>query len=270
VESAGLRPQDVTRETFPLPTFGCVLAGLAAELLDGRGFALVQELPLDGLTEPQCDTVALGIGCHVGVVAPQGPDGVPLVHVRDVGVDPSSPTRRSYQHSGRLGYHADPHGVVALLCVRPAKSGGLSSIVSAVAVHNEIVRTRPAVADVLYQPWWRDARTGDGPESFYRQPVYSVDERGGLVANYGPDYMLSAQRGAHVPPLSEQQVAAMAAVDGLNDDPRLVLTMDLQPGDMQFLANHAVMHSRTDYEDHPEPERRRDLIRLWLDRHEGM
>ncbi|GAA2711440.1 TauD/TfdA family dioxygenase [Micromonospora olivasterospora] len=44
-----------------------------------------------------------------------------------------------------------------------------------------------------------------------------------------------------------------------------MLGMDLRAGDMQLLNNHVVVHVRTAYSDHPEPERRRDLIRLWLD-----
>jgi alpha-ketoglutarate-dependent taurine dioxygenase len=43
-----------------------------------------------------------------------------------------------------------------------------------------------------------------------------------------------------------------------------MLAMDLRAGDMQFVNNHVTLHSRTQYADHPEPARRRDLIRLWL------
>lgn len=234
------------------------------ELIDGRGFALVQGVPVSGLSEQQSEILSLGIGQQVGTVVPQGADGAPLRHVRDQGADPASPASRSYQHPGRLGYHSDPARLVALLCLRPAKSGGLSSIVSAVAVHNEIVRSRPDLAAVLYEPWWRDRRSGDGPDSFFQAPVYSVTA-GRLLANYGPDYMLSALRGAQVPPLTAAQVAAMDLLDRLTNDPRFALSMDLRAGDMQFLNNHVIMHSRTRYEDHPEPERRRDLIRLWLE-----
>jgi hypothetical protein len=187
-----------------------------------------------------------------------------VLHVRDEGVDPSRPTSRSYQHNQRLGFHADPTDIVALLCIRPAMSGGLSSIVSSVAVHNEIVRARPDLAQLLYQPWWFDRRSGDGPDSFFQQPVYTVDAAGNLLAHYGPDYMRSAQRAAHVPPLNTAQLEAMETLDRLNNDPRFSLTMDLRDGDMQFLNNHVILHSRTTYEDYPEPERRRDLIRLWL------
>jgi len=92
-----------------------------------------------------------------------------------------------------------------------------------------------------------------------------VNADGRLVVRYGPDYMRSAQRGAHVPALTTRQLAAMETLDRLNNDERFVLTMDLRAGDMQFLNNQVILHSRAAYEDHPEPERRRDLVRLWLD-----
>lgn len=264
-EGAAVGLTDISPESFPLPTLGPVLARLTGELMDGCGFALLQGVPVAGLTERQCELLAVGISRHIGVVVPQGADNALTLHVRDVGADPSDPTSRSYQHSRRLGFHADPTDLVALLCLRPARSGGLSTIISSAAVHNEIVRTRPDLAEVLYQPWWFDRRTGDGPDSFHTRPVYAVGVADGrLSVNYGPDYMRSAQRGAHVPPFTPAQLEAMEVLDRLNNDPRFVLAMDLRPGDMQFLNNDAVLHSRTAYEDHPEPERRRDLIRLWL------
>jgi hypothetical protein len=224
----------------------------------------------DGLTPikvmpQQCGLVAVGIAAHVGGVVPQGPDQCPVVHVRDSGADPASSTTRSYQHSRQLGFHADPTDVVALLCVRPALSGGLSTIVSSVAVHNAMVERRPDLARLLYEPWWFDRRTGDDPDSFYQQPVYAVDSGGRLRTRYGPDYMRSAQRGVHVPPLSAEQTEALEMLEQLHGDPRYSLTMDLRPGDMQFLNNHVILHSRTAYQDHPDPDRRRHLIRLWLD-----
>jgi len=40
--------------------------------------------------------------------------------------------------------------------------------------------------------------------------------------------------------------------------------MWLEPGDMQFISNCTIVHARTGFEDWPEPERRRHLLRLWL------
>ncbi len=86
-----------------------------------------------------------------------------------------------------------------------------------------------------------------------------------LLADYGADYIRSAQRSRHVPRLTASQLEAMATVDRLTADPRLALTMELEPGDMQFLNNRTIWHSRTAYRDHEDSARRRDLIRLWLD-----
>lgn len=260
-QAAELPLSEVARESFPLPTASAVLRQLAQELTDGTGFALLHGLPVDD----NPDLISVGVGSHIGRIVPQGTDRVPVQHVRDQGADPEAPTTRSYQHSGALGYHADPTDIVALLCIRPAKSGGLSIIVRSAAVHDELARTRPDLTRVLYRPWWRDLRTGDGPDSFYESPVYARDECGRLSVSYGPDYIRSAQRSPHVPRLSSAQLEAMAALDELNNDPRFSVTMNLGPGDMQFLNNHVILHSRTAYEDHPEPERRRDMIRLWLE-----
>jgi hypothetical protein len=40
--------------------------------------------------------------------------------------------------------------------------------------------------------------------------------------------------------------------------------MTLQPGDLQFVHNHVLLHDRNGFVDHAEPERRRHLLRLWL------
>ena len=40
--------------------------------------------------------------------------------------------------------------------------------------------------------------------------------------------------------------------------------MDFRPGDAQLLNNYRIWHARTPYVDFPEPERKRDLYRLWL------
>ncbi|MGI5290762.1 TauD/TfdA family dioxygenase [Nonomuraea polychroma] len=259
VEAGETPPDD-----FPSPTLGPVLRRVREELANGRGFVLVQGVPTGAMTERQCELAALGLAGHVGGIVPQGPDRAPLMHVRDTGADPAQARTKSYQHSGRLGYHSDPTDVVALLCVRPAKSGGLSAIVSSVAVHNELVRTRPDLAALLYEPWWHDRRTGDGPDSFYTKPICVPRDGDGVSFSYGPDYLRSAQRGAHVPPFTPAQEEAMDLLDRLTNDARFALTMDLREGDMQFLNNHVVLHGRTAYEDHPEPERRRHLLRLWL------
>ena len=52
--------------------------------------------------------------------------------------------------------------------------------------------------------------------------------------------------------------------DALANDAKLRLDMEFRPGDIQVLHNHQILHDRTAYEDWPEPERKRHLLRLWL------
>lgn len=255
--------RSIGRDDFPLPTLAPVLAAVQDELVDGRGFVLLRGVPVEELTERQAELMYWGIGLYVGVPIHQKGEDDLLLHIRDMGLDRNDPLVRGFQTSARLDYHADSSDVVGLLCIRPAMRGGVSTIVSAVAVHDEIVRRRPDLAEVLHERWWHDRRSGDGPESFFECPIFA-EENGKLFAHYGRAYIDSAPRGEGVPDLTAAQVEAMDLLDELDNSAEFVLNMNFAPGDIQFLNNYTIMHARTDYEDYPEPERKRDLIRLWL------
>ncbi|HEY2296383.1 MAG TPA: TauD/TfdA family dioxygenase [Jatrophihabitans sp.] len=267
LEALALAPRrplrEVTKDDFPLPTLAALFADVTRELIDGRGFVLVRGVPIDGLAPDQIELLYWGIGQHVGRPIYQRRTDDLLVYVRDQGVDPNSPLVRGYQTSARLDYHCDSSDVVALLCVRPAASGGVSTIVSSVAVHDELVRRSPEVAALLHEQWWHDRKSGDGMDSFFQCSVFASRD-GRLFAHYGRAYMESASRHPDIPPLPADRTAALDALDELTNSADFVLNMDFQPGDIQFLNNYTVMHARTEYIDHPEPSRKRELIRLWL------
>ena len=237
-----------------------LFARIRAELVNGGGVALVRGLPVEGLTDARAERLAIDVAGRIGAVVPQGAGGELVRHVRDTGVDPNAPTSKSYMHSGELSFHADPADVVGLLCLRPAASGGRSAVLNTVAVHDEIVRRHPELADLLYQPWWHDRRDGGATE----RSLYSRDETGRLCAAWGLDYLRSAQRNPDVPAFTTGQAALVDVLEELTHDPRFAFTMDLRAGDFQFLNNHVTMHNRTAYTDHPEPALRRHLIRVWL------
>ena len=50
---------------------------------------------------------------------------------------------RGYQTNQNLRFHTDRADMTALLCLRPAPVGGDSSLVSSIAIHNEIAATAP-------------------------------------------------------------------------------------------------------------------------------
>jgi len=267
VESAGLDFLDLNRANFDIPTLGPVLESLLEELLEGRGFLLVRGVPVAGLSERQIELMYWGLGLYIGIPLPQGAEGTDLfAHVRDEGADRNANYGGGLlnKHHGALPFHTDSSDIVGLLCIRPALRGGTSTIVSAVAVHDEIVRTRPDLIDVMYEPWWFDRKRGEGPDSFARCPIFAVNDKQKLFSFYGPDLFKTATRGEHVPALSDRQVEAMAVIDEINARPEFQMHMNFQPGEIQLLNNYAVMHSRTAYEDHPDPALKRDLIRLWL------
>jgi Taurine catabolism dioxygenase TauD, TfdA family len=252
---------------FPLPTLAPQLRDLARGVVDGRGFVLIRGLQIDDLPIRDAARIYWGIGSHMGHGRAQNAQGDMLGHVTDLGLDfRTDPNARGYQTRLRLPFHNDAMDIVGLLCWMPAKSGGLSRIVSSTAIYNTIAERRPDLMDVVTAPMCIDRRgeTPAGKTPWYEGALFErVGER--LFCRYNRTYIESAQRFAEVPRLSARQVEAMDLIDALCDDPALYLDMALQRGDMQFISNYTVLHSRTDFEDWPERERRRYLLRLWLD-----
>jgi Taurine catabolism dioxygenase TauD, TfdA family len=226
---------------------------------------LLRGLPVARWTRLQSAAAFWGLGRHLGDPVPQNAQGHLLGHVKDIGKDPGNPTHRIYQTSYRHLFHTDSCDIVGLMCLRQAKSGGLSRIVSSTTLFNELARRRPDLAEVLAAPFTVDRKgevpAGKGP---HYQMAIAHHHAGQLTVIYARDFIEAAQRFADVPRLSPAQVEAMDLVDELAQDPDLYLDMDFEPGDIQFLHNHQILHARTAYEDHPEPERRRHLLRLWL------
>ena len=261
---------EVDREAFPLPTLGPKLAGLRRELLDGRGFFLLRGLPVRRMSREEAVAAFWGIGAHFGSARSQNAKGHLMGHVKDMGLHSSDPSVRVYQTRERQLFHTDSVDIVALMCLQPARSGGLSSIVSSVAVHNEMAQSRPDLAAELYEPFFVDRR-GEVPEGmkpWFTLPVFNrVD--GELTTIYTRRYIESARRFEEVPALTPKQVEALDLFDSLCNSDEFRLDMAFEAGDMQFLCNHVILHDRTAFEDWPEPERRRHLLRLWLCPPEG-
>jgi hypothetical protein len=254
------------REDFPLSSFVARLADLRREVEDGSGVVLMRGLPVERWGLDGSRLVYWGIGAHFGTALAQNPKADLLVDVKDFGGDQyKDPTARGYHTARGLPFHNDQGDVVGLLCLRGAKAGGLSCIASAATVHNEILAIRPDLLRVLYEPYYCDVRGEEpaGRKPYYAEPRFGV-WNGRLFAQHGRTYIDSAQRFPDVPRLTAAQVEAMELVDTLCGSERFRLDMDFRAGDIQFLNNRVILHSRTDFEDFAEPERKRHLLRLWL------
>jgi hypothetical protein len=259
---------DLTRvdvQRFPLPSLAPRIARIRDEVLNGRGFALLRGLSMERYTKREAATVFWGIGRHIGEPRSQNGKGHLLGHIRDLGFDVGNPSHRGYQTTIELDHHTDSCDIAGLICLRAAREGGISSIVSSVTIHNEMLRTCPDLLRVVFEPFFVDRR-GEipaGKRPYYLMPVYHW-HRGLLSAIYASLQIHIADRHPGVPPLTSMQKEALAMLHRLAEDPRLQLLTTFRPGDMQFVHNHTVFHARTAYIDWEDDESKRHLLRLWL------
>ncbi len=255
----------ITANEFALPTLGVRLERLRNDLLHGIGFGVLRGLTVADYGREMLATMFFGVGAYLGSARSQNGDGHLLGHVRDTGAHSGDMNVRIYQTSERQSFHTDSCDVVGLLCLREALEGGDSLVVSAVTIYNEMLNRRPDLLPYLFEPLATDRRgeVDKGQKPYFQIPVFNWHE-GHLTSIYQRQYIDSAQRFADAPRLTEQHVAALDLYDELANDPSLHLVMRLQPGDMQFVYNHALLHDRTGFRDHDQPEDRRHLLRLWL------
>ncbi len=267
VRRRGLDLAETRRDDFPLPKLGPVLDRMRREVVHGRGFALLRGIPVENRPIADSATAYWGVGSYFGMARSQNAKGHLLGHVYDLGqgLSATNPNLRSYATAERQNFHIDRCDVVALLCLRRARSGGLSTIVSSMAVHNAMAERRPDLLARLYRPFPVDRR-GEVPEGkppFYEAPVFNPHE-GTVSVLYSRLHIGSSQRFPEAPRLTPEDFEALDMLGELAADPELRLDMNFMPGDIQFLHNHTILHSRSEYEDWPEEHRKRHLLRLWL------
>lgn len=263
IEKRRLDVKDVQRDDFVVPRFGKALSALRDEMLNGRGFVLIRGLQVAEFTRKQSAIAYWGLSCHLGRAVSQNGKGHLLGHVKDVGGDYGDANTRGYLTNAHMGFHSDRCDYVGLLCLQAAKSGGESRIVSAVTLHNEILARRPDLMEELVKDYcW--SWVGEIPpdsKPFYEMPVFSFQD--GFVCVRGVSSQIFKSQGMEgVPDFTERQVKALEFYKALVEE--LAFDMEFRQGDIQFLHNHVTLHSRREFSDWSNPDRRRHLLRLWL------
>ena len=275
IRAAGTPIFSLTAQDFPLPSFENDAEALREELRAGSGFVVVKGLPIDRYTEEEACMIYWGLGTHLGRPIPQKVVGGLLYSVRDEGYnlerDYGAAGVRTSKTTAGFNYHTDSPSmlaghtpdIVCLLALQTAKSGGESAIISANTVHNVIQEERPEYLDRLYAPYHMDRRAElpPGEPPTLPVPVFAYD--GQLAVRYLRFYVTKGAEVAGVP-LSAEDTDALDYLDEVMRRPNLPLTFGMDRGDMQFVNNVFILHSRAEYQDHPEPERKRHYMRLWL------
>ena len=255
--------ESLTSADFPEPALVALAAEVAGDMRDGRGVLVLTGLDVTAWSYDDLTRLYWGLGTLMGLPQTQSIFGDRLGHVRR---EADNPTARGYRSDRELRMHTDTTDIAGLLCLHPARAGGVTQIVSALAVHNEIAATRPDLLPVLYEGyfWHLGAEQNPGDPDITREriPIFAMID-GKVCCRYLRVLLdLAGSKTGGTP------AALTAALDHLDDVAHredMMVQFTLEPGEMMFLNNFTVLHARTAFEEFPEPERRRHLVRLWLE-----
>ncbi len=270
VQQRRLPLAEISRQDFPLPSLERTFARMRSDLQDGRGFVLTRGLPLRRYTFDEAQIIYWGLGTHIGRAVSQNGKGELMGHVKVVDSALSDPNKRGYMKPNEAPFHTDTCDVVSLMCWRKAKRGGESFVASAMTVHNIMLEERLDLLEQLYEPFYLDKKEEEQPgdKPYYRLPVFSWKD-GRVFTRYSRGRTETAPRLPEVPPLSAKQLEALDYLDTTLRRPGVVLAMDFQVGDIQWLNNYVSFHSRNAYVDYANPAEKRHLLRLWLSVRDG-
>ena len=262
-------------EDFPLPQTAELLEDISDELENGRGAVRLRGIEPTRYSDDDLRQIFWGIGRHLGTAIYQNASGEIMGEVRDetkLAVKTFDETaegavasaRARSRSTGPLRWHTDRCDVIALLCARNAREGGISKLASIPAIHNEILRRRPDLLDVLCQDYWRmRPRDEDGvsKDNVFAQPVFGFRD-GKITSQYSRTYVEQAQEVAWVPRLTAAQNEALDLRAAVAEE--ICAHSAFVPGDIQLLNNHVIYHGRTAYADDAASHQERLLFRLWL------
>lgn len=249
-----------------LPLIGARMQAVRRELITGRGFSVVRGLPVQRWSTQEAALAYWALGAHLGDAVAQSSSG-DLGHVHNRGeLRRGSQHNRGYLSNAKLGMHCDFADLVGLLCYRKAKIGGDSFLASCTTIHNILAAEHPEYLDVLYKGfyWTRNGEQDatEAPHSGVRIPAFVYEDEQ-LSARINRGYM---ERGTRMVDgeLTQLQSSALQFIADTAWREDIAFKQTMEPGDAQFVNNYLILHSRNEFEDWPEPDARRLLLRLWL------
>ena len=255
---------EVTRARLPLDRIADDVAAWREEVQRGRGVVILSGFPVADIDAEDMRLMYLGFGSHFGRPTSQSPLGDLIGEVVNVGGNDKQ--ERAYRSSRRLLLHTDRCDHIAMLCIRPAVSGGLSGYASGLTAHNIVLEERPDLIEVLYRGYYHhrfgQQAPGEALVKEERVPIFSV--AGGvpsmiLIRGY---IDLAAQEG-HVR-LSDVELEALDFLESVTERPDVKLQLMLAPGELSISNNCLLLHNRSEFTDADDPARKRLLLRLWL------
>ncbi|KAK3311860.1 hypothetical protein B0H66DRAFT_629668 [Apodospora peruviana] len=275
-QDLGIWGGEITQQNFPLPTLSKKLAALSREVHLGRGFVNIRGLEVDRYSTEDTSLVYIGISKYIGTQVGKQDEGHALAHIRAVNqIDVVDDDLRPFRDSNQpLTYHTDGYcPIIGMQMRSKAAEGGEHLLASSWQVYNELAATRPDIIRILAAPNWhfdpRGMYTEPEPRAlfFYEGESGPGAGDGKLIVNFVRYLLLGRPPGvprlASSPDCTPEQVEALDAVEALARKHGLAL--DLRPGDIAFVNNWSIMHSRTAFRDGADDRNHtRYWVRIWL------
>jgi len=247
------------------PALDADLERIFDEIQEGRGIVIVRGIPVANHSVEDVGRLFWALGAHFGLGVSQSAVGDVLGHVRDETPPGGEESARGYTSRRELSLHTDLGQIVGLMCVHQAQSGGQSQYAAGLAIHNEIAATQPDLLPLLYRgfPYHRrgEQAANAAPITPYDIPVFSVTS--GQMSVFMVREIFNAAFRDLKRAFTPDEIAA---IDLFRETAqRLQFETRLEAGEATFLNNYTVMHARSEFVDWDEPERKRLMLRLWLD-----
>ncbi|MEM8977536.1 MAG: TauD/TfdA family dioxygenase [Pseudomonadota bacterium] len=254
----------VSTKSFQLSEIESEITQWKHELDDGRGLVAFKGFPVDDFGPSELRLVYLGLGCHFGRPTSQSAMGDLVGDVINIG--DKDRNERAYRSRRKLQLHTDRCDHIGMLCIRPALNGGESSCASALAIHNVMLEERPDLLACLYNGYFHhrfgEQAPGEPPVTPQRIPIFSFANKVATVI-FIRGYIDLAVKEGHVA-LSDDELAALNYFDDVANRPEIRLDYMMQAGDLNFMNNCHLLHSRSEFVDSDDPAKKRHLLRLWL------
>ncbi len=261
----GMALEDIRREHCGHPALDADMARIFDEVQNGRGMMFLRGIPVADHPLPEIEKMYWALDTHLGTALSQNCLGHCITYVQEELLPGGVQATRGHKSRQDLAMHTDNAEIFTLLCVRKAREGGQTQFTSALAVHNDLLANRPEVLPVLYRGFPYHRR-GDQPDDHpmvtpYDMPVLSnVDGHISVCLIIGSIMAGLHERGRS---LTDEEQAALDAFHEATM--RLQFEQRYEPGEMSVVNNLTIVHSRSEYRDWDEPEKRRLLLRIWLE-----
>ncbi len=255
---------DVTPERFPLDGIAGDIDAWRQEVQRGRGMLILRGFPITDLSTEDIQLMYLGLGSHFGRPTSQSPLGDLIGEVVNIGGD--DPQERAYRGSRRLKLHTDRCDHLAMLCLRPAQSGGLSGYASGLTAHNIVLEERPDLIEALYRGYHHHRFGQQGPGeplvTAERIPIFSLADGVPSVILIRGYIDLAVQEGHFQ--LSDIELEALDFLEAVTERGEVKFEFMMEPGELSIANNCLLLHNRSAFKDAGDPGRQRLLLRLWL------